>query len=482
MSKMTGDKKHIMRIAGACGGVALAFAIALAMPSEMLGTQGTYVFAILCGAIVWWICGVLPEFITAILMSLLFVLVANVRPQTVFSFFSTGLFWLFVGAYSIGLGMRETGLLARMALAIVSKFPSSFAAQVMGFFACGTIVSPLIPSMAAKLSLLVPLSMEVSEMLGYKNKGREANGLFLAVFTGVLNTCPLVISASVIGYALYGLYPADIQAQFGFFGWFVAALPWFVPMTALNLVSIILLYRPRKTRDSVRTQKANSVDGLREELMRRRAQLGPMSSAEKRMVIISLATVLFWMTESIHGIDAWIVAVGSLVAMSACGIVNSRNFSQLGWSSLIFIGIVLGLGDVFTEAGISDWIVATLAPSLAELAANPFLFMAGIALVTVASRFILVSQTAFINIFMVFAIPIATSVGINPWVVGMASLVAINPWFVKYQNPVYLAAYYSMEGKMVKHGSMAAYCVLYTLLALVSLMIAVPFWLAMGLF
>ena len=63
----------------------------------------------------------------------------------------------------------------------------------------------------------------------------------------------------------------------------------------------------------------------------------------------------------------------------------------------------------------------------------------------------------------------------------MASYAAINTWFVKYQNPVYLAAFYSVDGKMAKHTALARYCVIHTVLSIACLVIAVPFWQGMGL-
>ena len=64
----------------------------------------------------------------------------------------------------------------------------------------------------------------------------------------------------------------------------------------------------------------------------------------------------------------------------------------------------------------------------------------------------------------------------------MASYTVINVWFVQYQNPVYLAAFYSVDGKMAKNSKLAEYCILYTAIAIVCLLIAVPFWQMMGLF
>ena len=47
---------------------------------------------------------------------------------------------------------------------------------------------------------------------------------------------------------------------------------------------------------------------------------------------------------------------------------------------------------------------------------------------------------------------------------------------------MYLAAFYSVDGKMAKHSKLAEYCILYTAIAIICLLVAVPFWQAMGLF
>ena len=480
------DKKHVKRIVGAIAGVVVGVCIPLLLHVDGLGQQGAIVLGILAGAIVWWICEVLPEFATALLMVVLFVVVGGISVPTALVTFSNPTWWLLVCAFALGLGMRQTGLLRRMALAIVSRFPASFAAQVAGFLACGTLLGPLIPSMSAKVSLLGPLSLQIGDDLGYERRGREDSGLFLAMFTGVQNVSPVFISASIIGYALLALYPADIQAQFDFVTWFLSSLPWFIPMTLLNFACIVLLFGPRPgrgDRDQNGQDERASIEELHAEMDRQRAELGPMGASEKQMAVIIIVTVAFWVTQSLHGIAAWAVAACALVAMCACGIINKDNFGKgIGWSSLVFIGIVLGLGDVFAEAGINEWVVGTAGPVISALAVNPFLFIAGIAVITVLVRFLVVSQIAFLNIFMAFVIPIALMLGINPWVIGFASYAVISPWFVKYQNPIYLAAYYSVDGKMARHSELAKYCIVYTVISIASLMIAVPFWQMMGMF
>ena len=102
--------------------------------------------------------------------------------------------------------------------------------------------------------------------------------------------------------------------------------------------------------------------------------------------------------------------------------------------------------------------------------------------VTIVLRFVIVSEMAYVNIVMVFLIPLALAQGINPWVVGFAVYATVNPWFVLYQNPIYLAAFYSVDGEMVRHADMAKYCVLYMVFCLIGLACSVPYWQWMGLF
>ena len=101
---------------------------------------------------------------------------------------------------------------------------------------------------------------------------------------------------------------------------------------------------------------------------------------------------------------------------------------------------------------------------------------------TILLRFLIVSEMAYLNIVMAFLIPLSMQMGISPWVVGFAVYATVHPWFALYQNPVYLAAYYSVDGQMARHSSLAAYCALYMLTCLAGLAACVPYWQFLGLF
>ena len=465
---------------GAIGGIVLGVGFVLLCPDVGLTQQGVRCLGILIGAIAWWVAGVLPEYATCLIMVMLFALVAGVGTTTSLSGFASETWWLLVGAFGLGAGMRLSGLMERMARAVVRTFPNTFAAQVAGLVVAGSVIGPLVPSLAAKMSILEPMALGIGEALGYERFGKPMQGLFLAVFTSVRSVALLAISASIVGYALLATLPADVQAQFDMLHWAIAALPWFALVTVVNYVALVVIYRPRGAGDAsdrdghaaAATTSSGKADGKHP----------PMSRHEKQMCAIVLAAVGLWATQPLHGIGPHIVALAGLVCMVACGILGKRGMREaISWESLIFIGTMFGLSGVFAEAGIQDWLVSVAGPMFEALAGNPYLFVLGIGILTIAMRFLIVSEVAYLNIVMPFLVPLALAAGVNPWVVGFAMYACISPWFVIYQNSVYLPALYSVDGKMVRHADVAKYSFVYLVICLAGLAISVPYWQAIGL-
>ena len=486
---MTFDKKKII---GGVLGVVIGFAFPLGCMAAGgiagLSTQALLTLGILLWAIVWWVFSVLPEFATGLIMAALFIVVAGVNSQTVFSAFATSTWWLLMSAFALGLGMKSCGLMRRMALAIVRVFPATFRSQTLALFAAGTLLGPFIPSTTAKCAMLTPLAFDMGKALGFKPQDKQMTGLFASSFVGVRNVSLLIISASVTGYAMLATLPSDVQASFDILHWALAAAVWFIVSTVLNYLLVQLLYGKRGSKrgsaanepgDASADASADS-DAAANKIADEKP--GPMTLHEKQMCVIAVAALVLWATEPLHHIASFIVGLVAVVAMVACGIVTRQTFkSGVAWDSLVFIGLTLGLAPVFSEVGLNDWIVATCGPIVQQFAANPFVLVLGAAIITLIIRFLIVSEITYLNLFMAFAAPIAISMGVSPWVIAFAAYTADVVWFGMYQNPTYMAAFYSVDGQMVKHGSMSLYCLFYHLIGLVALAASVPYWQLLGL-
>ncbi|MBQ9003684.1 MAG: anion permease [Eggerthellaceae bacterium] len=461
------------RIVGAALGVALGVGFTLLCPDVGLSEQGVRCLGILIGAIVWWVAGVLPEWATGLLMVVLFAVAAGVGVDASLSAFTGSTWWLLVGAFALGAGMKSSGLMRRMALAVIRWFPRSFAAQSAGLMAAGTVLGPLIPSLAAKVSILEPIALSIGESMGYEQGGKQMQGLFMATLSGVRTIGPAAVTASIDGYALLAVLPAATQERFDLLSWFLAALPWLVAATVLSYLCIQVMYRPRGDA---------GVAGAGRAVPTTIERPGTMSRNEKLMLAIIVAAIALWIAEPLHHVASHVVALGALVAMVAAGILDTKSMrTEVNWPSLVFIGTMISMATVFSATGIQDWIVSIAQPVFAELLGNPYLFVLGIGIMTIVLRFLIVSEVAYINIMMALLVPLALGAGVEPWVVGIAIYATVNPWFVPYQNPIYLAAYYAVDGKMTSHAAAARYCAVYLACCLAALAISVPYWQWMGL-
>ena len=560
------EAKRRIKLGCAAAGALVAALLIATCPIPGLSYQATAVLGILIMAIVWWITGVLPEFVTAVVMAVLFVVVAGISVGATFSTFASSTWWLLLSAFTLGVGMKTSGLMRRIALAIVRKFPRTFRCQVIAQLVTGTVLGPLIPSLAVKGAMLAPLAMSIGDELGYERQGKRATGLFAAMLVGIRTVAPTIVSASVTGYALMATLPADVQEQFNMASWFVAALPWLVVVLALNYFLIMGMYGRGEASacDAVEDSPSDTVgapgnaqsleqsslrcgtrfvgaaecadsrqgeapgtvgapgnaqsleqsslrcgtrfvgaakcaDSKQDEAESSVAEpsrggtdlndnqsipdgLGPLSAVEKRMLAIILMTVVLWATEPFHHISAMAVGLAALVFMFVLKVIDVPAFkSGVNWTSLLFIGIALGLGSVFAEAGLNDWVMQTCGPAFQALAGNPYLLVLGIGVITVVLRFLIVSEVAYLNLLMAFLVPMAASVGVNPWVLGFSAYALVIAWFAKYQSPIYLAAFYAVDGKMAKHSELAKYCGVYLATCLVGLVVCVPYWQWMGL-
>ncbi len=82
---------------------------------------------------------------------------------------------------------------------------------------------------------------------------------------------------------------------------------------------------------------------------------------------------------------------------------------------------------MFAYLGIDEWVVGLCGPLFTSLAANPYAFVVGIAVATIVLRFLIVSEMAYINILMAFMVPLSSSLGIDPWIVGVCAYATVNP-------------------------------------------------------
>ena len=458
------------KLIGGILGVVLAVVISRVHPPEPMNFNSMMFLGTFACAVTWWIVELMPDYATCLLMCTSWVVLKIVPFTTAFSSFSGETFWLLAGALGIGVGVAQSGLLDRITLLVMCKFPATFKGMTTAIYVAGNVINPLIPSATAKVSIVAPFSKAIGEKLGFENESEGMGGLFVAMFmsTGVLY--PLFLSASFFNYTLVGLMPKDVAKNITWMSWFSATWAWGLVVMVLGYFAIQMLYKPKE-------EQKMDPQFIHQEF----AKLGPMSGKEKIVTVILAVALCMWMTERVHGISAAQVAVAALVLMLAFNIFDRVAFrSKIAWDSIFFIGGILNLAALFPALKVDKWIGSAIGPYLSPLLSNMYLLIIALAVLVFFLRFVLVSQVATLTIFVVLLSPLAVAMKMNPLIPAFIVITSVNLWNVVFQNTTFLAAFYA-GGGMVKHSQTIKMSVAYAGINIIALLASVPVWKMLGL-
>ena len=465
-------KKVVLAIVG----IVVGIAIALIPPPEGLTVESMRVLGIVVWAIVFWIGGVLPEAITAIVMSVLFVVLSGVPIATSFSAFSGSTIWLVIAAIGLGVSIKACGLLERVSILLLKAFPKNFVGRSLGLFISTFIVSPFVPSTMAKTGILAPLVRGISESAGYEGNSKQAHGMFFSYWSALKFTPCMIFTASVVTAALVGMLPEAQQAEYTLVNWAVSSLPFMLPFLVITLIATIFLYRGKKTDKAAKGTETN--DSYLEE---RLAALGAWTSKEKIMIAIVVACIVCWVTKPLHGVPEWAVTCFALAFCFVFKIINISQFrTQTSWEIIIFVGCAISIGSVLPAVGVIDWMTATFGPMTQSFFGNPFVLMIGLAVFSLAARFLLVSESGFLAVSTALLIPLGLTAGVNPWVIAIILSFYTMTWLIPYQSSLLLGTVAVMGDGFVKYSECTKYCIVCMVIGLVCSFIAVPIWSAMG--
>lgn len=199
------------------------------------------------------------------------------------------------------------------------------------------------------------------------------------------------------------------------------------------------------------------------------------------MGLIMIVTVLLWVTQPYHKIPEYAVALFALCASIIADILPVNKWrTMVAWESLIFIACAVSLASVLPAVGVTKWLVQAVGGYSAPFFANPFLMMAGLCVMTLIARFLILSEIGYLSVFLVFLIPLAQAAGVSPWVVGFIMYTFVCTWMLPYQSSVYLTAVYSGGDGWVTFKDTTRYCYIYCLIALIAGFITIPIWQMMG--
>ncbi len=204
--------------------------------------------------------------------------------------------------------------------------------------------------------------------------------------------------ATPVGTGSNGIAMAALEPThpISFVQWMLFGVPLALGLLAAALVVIVWRVRPSGT------------------IGPPEAAPSPVTAATWRFVAIFGATILLWLTEPLHGMRAWTVAVGAVAALVLAGLLGWRDARGMDWSTLLLIAGGIALGALLDESGL----VRAGASYIPLASATPFVRIFAICLVS-ASLSAVMSNTAT----AAFLVPLALTLDPAP---STAILVAVS--------------------------------------------------------
>jgi anion transporter len=464
------QRLSLRRWIGGILGVAAFIVLWFFPPDIDLSSAAIRQLAFLCLTLIFWVFQVFPEYGVALIFALGMILSGLGTSQVILGGFASTTWFMTLGVLGLGAAITSSGLFYRLSLQLVRFFPLNYNSQVLALGFMGIVVMALIPQQSARTAIISQMLLNLSESLGYKNPSKASTGLFAASFLGLGQLGFLFLTGSTTSLMAWGLLPPAVRLQFTWGYWFIAALPPTLVVVALVLVAVRFLYQP-ETQAQVSYRMVQNQLGV----------LGPLSRSEWITLGVLGATVGGWLTSSYHGIDGAWIALLALCVLANTGVLGLGMLKKaIDWELLLYMGITLSIPPVLTHAKIDHWLVDLIAPVIQPFAAKPVLSFIVIALITYATKLVFTSFLTVVTL-TVALLPLASQMGLNPWVVAMIILIASEVWFFPFQVDWHTMAYGCTEGKGFSYSLMYRVNPIYALAYIVALMAAIPYWRYLGL-
>jgi di/tricarboxylate transporter/CRP-like cAMP-binding protein len=441
-------------------------------PPAALDTAGMRFLATLTVALVLWSVNVFDDFVVALGLMVAWIAAGIVRPEVALSGFTKPSWFLFVGALGLGAGVTRSGLLYRAALAMVRRVTPSYPRYTAILAAAEVLATPALPSMISRMAVVAPVSWAIAESVGFAPRSPGAAGLVFATFVGFSLLGFAFLTGSTGGLLGWNVLPEAARVQFGWTAWAVAAAPAGVITLGGLWLAIHLLFR---------LPPGGEVRGSRERFQAQIEILGPFTRREACSLGVLVLAITGWSTTSLHGVgEAW-VALGALLLCLLGGVLDRGSLrANVDLGFLLFLGVVSSLSAVVTAVQADRWLMTLVSPVLETAAVNATTLLLTVALVNITVRFVLNKFAAMILLTLTLA-PLGAQLGVHPGVVLLVILLTTDVWFFPYQLDVYQIAYFGTGEQGFTHAQGRQLMVAKLVVALVAIVISVPWWRLLGL-
>ena len=390
---------------------AVVFLIPLLVDVPSLEDMGERMLAVFGLAIVLWVTEAIPLVATAVLViALEILLISNqallpvpgdaTKYSTFLGALANPVIILFLGGFLIADGAEKYRLDKILAAVLIRPFTGSARTTVLGLMVITAMLSMFMSNTATTATMFAV----IIPILGALPAGRARAGLALSIPVAAnvggigtpVGTPPNAIALGALEEAGY---------RISFLDWMIMAVPLMVLILVGAWLLICALLLP---------------GGLTVEL-----DMRAQWHTDRRAVtfyVIAAATILAWMTESLHGVSANVVGFLAVAALLVTQVMGAEDLGRLSWPVLWLVAGGIALGDGVAATGLDAWILGLFGwDAMPAFAVVVVMGMLGLAMSNV------ISHSAASNLLIPLAMGLATGIdGLEPVTIAVVLALACS--------------------------------------------------------
>jgi sodium-dependent dicarboxylate transporter 2/3/5 len=386
-----------------------------------------------------WVTEWIPLAVTALLPMVLFPLLGIEDAKLVSREYFDQIIFLFIGGFIVAIAMQRWNLHLRIALHILAVCGTNAKMLLLGAMLATAFLSMWVSNTAATMmmvTIILALLVTIEKTQIRPEEILQHKKLSIALMLGTAYSASIGGLATLVGtppnLAFSRIFELsfDNPPEISFISWMMFALPISICLLGITWFLLSVFY----------LRKINSSGIEKEELLSLLRKLGPMSFAEKSVLIIFSALVVLWVTRSdivigqyrflgwanlfpeskfIHdGTVAIAMAVLLFFLPAGDGkgsgkgsrLMDWQSMQTMPWNIVLLIGGGFALAASFRTSGLSQF----LGDQLSHLSSLHPIWIIAIVCVMISFLTELTSNSATSQTILPVMASLAVAIGVNP--------------------------------------------------------------------
>ena len=401
--KTTWNKKKIIAFIIGFGAIAISIVIP---DTGGITTIGWRSLAVLIFAITFWSTEALPVAIVAMSI-LVFIPVLGIADyQSTMGKMGTVMVWRLVALFMITKAITVSGLATRIAYAVLTITKGRvnftlFCVLMLNFFFCF-----LIPNGYSRTVLLVTIM--VGWLEAFNIRGNIAKAFMISIpVVSSLTSSAIIVGASVDIFAV-DLFNTMVGYQFTYMNWLIMNAPICFVMTIVVYFLTIIVFKP----------EVKKIAGSEEMSIQKLRELGKLNQSEKVMVVMFIALLALWFTDTSERMPAELLICILIVFPSKFRIMSIKDaLKSVNWSMVFLFGASLSMASGLQTSGAVGFLAENVFSHMKGI--SPFYIALMVIGFTAVVRLGMTNMTGAGATLLPILITVAIGIDINPVWLGM---------------------------------------------------------------